>query len=55
MTLRDHGFIHPDIVDLALAAAARNYDSCAVHALGVEVDVPPGLSEPLRSALVDFS
>lgn len=52
-TLRNHGFTDREIVDIALAAAARNYYSRAHHALGVEVDVPPGLSEPLRSTLVD--
>ena len=52
-TLREHGFSDREIVDIALVAAARNYYSRALHALGVEVDVPLGLSEPLRSALVD--
>jgi uncharacterized peroxidase-related enzyme len=52
-TLREHGFTDREIVDIALAAAARNYYSRALHALGVEVDLPPRLSEPLRSALVD--
>jgi len=53
MPLRDHGFTDREIVDIALVAAARNYYSRALHALGVEVDIPSGLSEPLRSALVD--
>jgi uncharacterized peroxidase-related enzyme len=52
-TLREHGFTDREIVDIALTAAARNYFSRTLHALDVEVDVPPGLSEPLRSALVD--
>lgn len=51
--LREVGYSDREIVDIALAAAARNYYSRALHALGVEVDLPPGLSEPLRAALVD--
>jgi uncharacterized peroxidase-related enzyme len=51
--LRAVGFTDREIVDIALAAAARNYYSRAIQALAVEVDVPPGLSPELRDALVD--
>lgn len=50
--LRDVGFTDKEIVDIALAAAVRNYYSRAVQALAVDVDVLPGLSGPLRDALV---
>jgi uncharacterized peroxidase-related enzyme len=50
--LRDHGFTDREIVDIALAAAARNYYSRALHALGVDPDVPPKLEEGLRNALL---
>jgi uncharacterized peroxidase-related enzyme len=50
--LRELGFSDRDIVDITLAAAARNYFSRALQALGAEVDVPSGLSEPLTEALV---
>jgi len=49
--LRDLGFDDREIVDIALAAAARNYYSRALHALGVEVDIPPDLNADLRDAL----
>lgn len=51
--LRDHGFTDREIVDIALAAAARNYYSRALHALGVDPDVPPRLEPGLREALLD--
>jgi uncharacterized peroxidase-related enzyme len=51
--LRDHGFTDREIVDIALAAAARNYYSRALHALGVDPDVPPQLDPKLRQALLD--
>ena len=50
--LRDHGFSDREIVDIALAAAARNYFSRAIQALGVAVDVPAELPAGLREALV---
>jgi uncharacterized peroxidase-related enzyme len=50
--LRAHGFSDREIVDIALAAAARNFYSRALHALGVEVDEPPGLTPHLREALL---
>jgi uncharacterized peroxidase-related enzyme len=51
LVLRSHGFSDREIVDIALAAAVRNYYGKALQALAVEVDVPPTLSEPLREAL----
>jgi uncharacterized peroxidase-related enzyme len=50
--LREVGFSDREIVDITLAAAARNYYSRAVQALAVDVDVLPGLSDRLRDALV---
>lgn len=50
--LREHGFSDREIVDIALAAAARNFYSRSLHALGVEVDVPPALSPRLKDALL---
>ena len=52
-SLRDHGFSDREIVDIALAAAARNYFSRAIQSLGVAVDVPPGLPSGLREALLE--
>ena len=51
--LRDHGFDDIHIVNIALAAAARNYYSRAVQALAIDVEELPGLSASLRAALVD--
>jgi uncharacterized peroxidase-related enzyme len=51
--LRDLGFSDREIVDIALAAAARNFFSRAIQALGVAVDVPPTLPAGLRAALVE--
>jgi uncharacterized peroxidase-related enzyme len=50
--LREHGFSDREIVDVALAAAARNFYSRALHALGVVPDVPPKLTPELRDALL---
>jgi len=50
--LRAHGFTDREIVDIALAAAARNFYSRALHALGVDPDVPPELDPALRDALL---
>lgn len=50
--LRSAGFSDTEIVDIALAAAARNYYSRAIQALAVDVDVPASLSPALREALV---
>jgi uncharacterized peroxidase-related enzyme len=52
LRLRELGFSDREIVDIALAAAARNYYSRAVQALGAEVEVPPDVSDRLRDALV---
>lgn len=49
--LRAAGLTDPQIVDIALAAGARNFYSRVLHALAVEVDVPPGLSPALQAAL----
>jgi uncharacterized peroxidase-related enzyme len=51
--LRNAGFSDQEIVDIAIAASARVYLGRVLHALAVDVDVPPTLSEPLRSALVE--
>jgi uncharacterized peroxidase-related enzyme len=53
LALREAGFSDPEIVDIAIAAAARVYLGRMLQALAVEVDVPERLSEPLRAALVD--
>jgi len=50
--LRDSGFSDRQIVDIALAAAARNYLSRALRALAVPVDEVPGLSPRLVAALL---
>ena len=50
--LRDHGFSDREIVDITFAAAARNFYSRSLHALGVEPDVPPSLSPELVDALL---
>ncbi len=52
LRLRELGFSDHEIVDIALAAAARNYYSRVLHALAVPADVPPDLSEELREALL---
>ncbi|HEY8319254.1 MAG TPA: peroxidase-related enzyme [Amnibacterium sp.] len=52
LRLREVGFSDREIVDIALAAAARNYYSRAIQALAVDVDVPPDLPDPLREALL---
>jgi uncharacterized peroxidase-related enzyme len=52
LRLRQAGFSDREIVDITLAAAARNYYSRAIQALAVEVDVPPTLPAPLRDAFL---
>jgi uncharacterized peroxidase-related enzyme len=52
-TLRDHGFTDREIVDITLAAAARNYYSRALNALAVVDPVPEDLPDRLREALLD--
>ena len=51
-SLRDVGFTDRQIVDIALAAAARNYFSRALQALAVPVDEVKGLSPELTAALL---
>ena len=50
--LRAAGLTDREIVDIALAAALRNFYSRALHALAVEPDVPPSLPRRLREALI---
>ncbi|MBT2547316.1 carboxymuconolactone decarboxylase family protein [Arthrobacter sp. ISL-65] len=52
LRLREHGFSDKEIMDITLAAAARNYLSRSVLALGVELDRPPTLSSELQDALL---
>lgn len=52
LRLRQVGFTDREIVDIALAAAARNYYSRAIQALAVDVDVPGALPESLRARLL---
>lgn len=49
--LRDVGFSDRQIVDITLAAAARNFFSRALLALDVPVDVVPGLDAGTAAAL----
>lgn len=49
--LRDAGYSDRQIVDITLAAAARNYFSRALQALSVPVDEVPGLSPHIATAL----
>lgn len=51
LSLRRAGFSDTEIVDVTLAAAARNYFSKALQALAVEADVPPGLGSAILSAV----
>ncbi|MFJ6418502.1 peroxidase-related enzyme [Paeniglutamicibacter sp. NPDC091659] len=51
--LRDLGFSDREIVDIALAAAARNFLSRFLQSLAVDVDVPPNLGEAMRHALLE--
>jgi len=52
MRLRDAGFSDREIVDIALAASARNFYSRAIQSLAIEVDPPGELSPRLAAALV---
>ena len=52
LELRDHGFTDREILDITLAAGARNYLSRVLQAIAAEVDVPTKLSPQLRSALL---
>jgi uncharacterized peroxidase-related enzyme len=50
--LRDQGFSDRQIVDIALAAGARNFLSRTLQALAVPVEDVPGLSPRLTKALL---
>lgn len=50
--LRDAGYSDRQIVDITLAAAARNFFSRALLALAVPTDAVPGLERSLADALV---
>jgi hypothetical protein len=50
--LRDHGYSDRQIVDITLAASARNYFSRALQALAVPVDAVPGLPPGVAAALI---
>jgi uncharacterized peroxidase-related enzyme len=50
--LRDLGFSDREIVDITMAAAARNFISRSVLAMGVDLEVPPGMSDELKDALL---
>jgi len=52
LRLREAGYSDREIVDIALAAAARNFYSRAVQALAVDVDPPGILSPRVAAALV---
>lgn len=51
--LRAHGYTDRQIVDITLAAAARNLFSRSLQALAVPVDDVPGLPARTAAALVD--
>ena len=51
-TLRDHGFSDRQIVDIAMAAGARNFLSRTLRALDVPVEDVPGLSPRVSDALL---
>lgn len=50
--LREVGFTDRQIVDITLAAAARNFFSRALQALAVPVERVPGLDESVAAALI---
>ena len=50
--LRDVGFSDREIADITLAAAARNFFSRALLAMDVDLDVPDGISDELKDALL---
>jgi len=51
-SLRGHGFTDRQIVDITLAAGARNFFSRTLQALAVPVEDVPGLSPRLAEALL---
>lgn len=50
--LRDFGFSDREIADITFAAAARNFFSRSLLAMGVDLDVPQGVNEELQNALL---
>lgn len=52
-SLRDAGYSDRQIVDITLAAAARNYFSRALLALAVPLDEVPGMDPAIAGALID--
>ncbi|MCU1532136.1 MAG: carboxymuconolactone decarboxylase family protein [Arthrobacter sp.] len=52
LALRKLGFSDREIVDITLAASARNFFSRALLALAVDVDAPGSLSPELQEALL---
>lgn len=52
-SLRNEGFSDEEIVQIALAAAARNYLSRTLQALGSDIDDEVGLDPELRAALLE--
>ncbi|WP_461173977.1 peroxidase-related enzyme [Arthrobacter sp. Z1-9] len=50
--LRDLSFSDREVVDITMAAAARNFISRSVLAMAVDLDVPRGMSEDLKNALL---
>lgn len=53
--LRDADFNDREIVDITMAAAARNFYSRSLHALAVDVDVPPGLDDAIVSTITKLA
>lgn len=51
-SLREVGFTDRQIVDITLAAAARNFFSRALLALAVPIEPVPGIDGPLAEALL---
>jgi uncharacterized peroxidase-related enzyme len=52
LRLREAGFSDREIVDITLAAAARNYYSRSIQALGAEVECPDALDDELGDSLI---
>jgi uncharacterized peroxidase-related enzyme len=51
--LRDLGLSDREIVDVTMAAAARNFISRSVLAMAVDLDVPRGMNDELKTALLE--
>lgn len=52
LELRNQGFTDREILDITLAAAARNFMSRTLQAIAADVDFPSSLSPQLRGALL---